>query len=203
MKFFLKLFIVAVVLGGMSVSTFVYRTGAALEFAGRAVRAIAEYFPGKTVVVEAATQTTFQSGEHWQGKVVGVSDGDTITVMHDGSGVKIRLYGVDTPESHQDFGQKAKRFTSDLVFGKTVEVRPVDTDRYGRMVGEVFVGGGSLNGELVRAGLAWVYRQYCKTSQCSEWSRFEDDARKDRRGFWSVPNPTPPWEYRKENRTKN
>ena len=65
----------------------------------------------------------------WQGKVVGVADGDTITVMHIGKGEKIRLYGVDTPEKQQDFGQKAKKFSSDMVFGKVAEVTPVTTDR--------------------------------------------------------------------------
>ena len=54
----------------------------------------------------------------FQGKVVGIADGDTITVMHKGKGEKIRLYGVDCPEKAQDFGQKAKRFSSDMVFGK-------------------------------------------------------------------------------------
>jgi endonuclease YncB( thermonuclease family) len=70
----------------------------------------------------------------WQGKVVGVADGDTITVMHEGRGEKIRIYGVACPESHQDFGQKAKKFTSNMTYGKSVEVEPIAQDRYGRTV---------------------------------------------------------------------
>ena len=58
----------------------------------------------------------------WKGKVVGVADGDMITVMHDGKGEKIRLYGIDCPEKKQAFGNKAKQFTSDKVLGKQVEV---------------------------------------------------------------------------------
>lgn len=132
----------------------------------------------------------------WQGKVVGVSDGDTITVLHEGKGEKIRLYGVDCPESHQDFGQKAKQFTSDQVFGKVVEVKPVDTDRYGRTVGLVTVDGKSLNEDLVKSGLAWVYTQYCRESFCSRWSHNQEEARTAKMGLWSIPNPTPPWEFR-------
>ncbi|MBN2106413.1 MAG: thermonuclease family protein [Deltaproteobacteria bacterium] len=83
-----------------------------------------------------------------QGKVVGVADGDTITVMHNGRGEKIRLYGVDTPEKKQDFGQRAKQFTSDMACGKIVDVEPIAIDRYGRTVGIVRIGGKRLNEEL-------------------------------------------------------
>jgi endonuclease YncB( thermonuclease family) len=71
----------------------------------------------------------------WQGKIVGVSDGDTITVMHSGKGEKIRLYGIDCPERRQAFGTKAKQFTSTMAYGKVVEVEPMDTDLYGRTFG--------------------------------------------------------------------
>jgi endonuclease YncB( thermonuclease family) len=132
----------------------------------------------------------------WQGKVVGVSDGDTITVMHEGKGEKIRLYGVDTPEKGQDFGQRAKKFTSDLVFGKIVEVDPVATDRYGRTVGHVFMNGLSLNQELIKSGYAWVYKQYCTKPECQGWDKLEAQARDKKLGLWSMPNPIPPWEFR-------
>ncbi len=90
------------------------------------------------------------------GHVVGVSDGDTITVLHKGKGERIRLHGIDCPEKRQAFGNRAKQFTSNLVFAKTVTVQGVDRDRYGRTVGVVLLPDGrSLNHELVRAGLAW------------------------------------------------
>ena len=63
------------------------------------------------------------------GKCVGVSDGDTIFVMNEGKAVKIRLEGVDCPESHQDYGTKAKEFTSSMVFGKDVTVKEKDKDQ--------------------------------------------------------------------------
>jgi endonuclease YncB( thermonuclease family) len=84
----------------------------------------------------------------WSGKVVGVADGDTITVLRDRQPQKIRLYGIDCPEKRQPFGKRAKQFTSDMVFGKTVEVNRIDTDRYGRTVAFVAVDERLLNEEL-------------------------------------------------------
>ena len=138
----------------------------------------------------------------WQGKVVGVSDGDTITVMHAGKGEKIRLYGVDCPEKHQDFGQKAKQFTSNMVYGKTVDVEPVTTDRYGRTVGLVSVNGKSINEELLKAGLAWVFTRYCDKPCCNQWYKYQEEARQKKQGLWSMPNPVPPWDFRRENRKR-
>ncbi len=103
------------------------------------------------------------------GRVVGVSDGDTITVLHNGKGERIRLHGIDCPEKRQAFGKRAKQLTSNLVFGKTVTVQFVDRDRYGRTVGVVLLPDGrSLNHELVRAGLAWMYRRYTTDQSLSD-----------------------------------
>lgn len=133
----------------------------------------------------------------WQGKVVGISDGDTITVLTENKQqMKIRLYGVDTPERRQDFGERARQFTSDQVFGKTVDVDPVDTDRYGRTVGIVTIDGQVLNRALVESGMAWVYEQYCTRQECSEWRQLQEKAKAGKVGLWSIPNPTPPWEFR-------
>ena len=135
------------------------------------------------------------------GKVVGVTDGDTITVVQNKTQFEIRLYGVDTPESHQDFGNKANQFTSSLVFGKQVRVTQEDIDRYGRVVGVVYVGSTCANEEIVKNGFAWVYRQYCGKPFCSDWLRYETDARKKGIGLWSQSNPTPPWKFRRAERT--
>ena len=134
----------------------------------------------------------------WQGKVVGVSDGDTITVLHDGQGEKIRLYGIDTPEKRQDFGKKAKQFTSKMVFGKIVKVVVHATDRYGRTVGLVYCGKNDrcLNEELVKHGLAWVYIKYCSKPICDKWRDLEEKARQSRIGLWQAQNPMPPWTFR-------
>ena len=137
-------------------------------------------------------------GETLRGEVVGVSDGDTITVLQDSAQVKVRLFGVDCPESHQAFGAPAKQFTSERVFGQTVRVTVHDTDRYGRSVGEVFFpkdgGEGCLNAELVEAGLAWAYRHYSET-----YVPREEAAHAAKRGLWADEHPVPPWEFRKQN----
>lgn len=133
----------------------------------------------------------------WTGQVVAVTDGDTIKVLQNGRETKIRLYGVDTPEKKQAFGQKAKDFTASMVAGKMVDVEPVDQDRYGRTVGLVTVTGRSLNKELVKNGFAWVYRQYCRRGECATWTVEESKARTARIGLWADPAPLPPWEWRR------
>ena len=134
----------------------------------------------------------------WDGKVVSVTDGDTIKVLkQDSTQVKIRLYGIDTPEKGQPFGNSAKRFTADLVAGKQVEIEEVTTDRYGRTVGIVNVGELVVNKEIVRSGYAWVYRRYCDQEFCSDWTELERIARDTKFGLWKDRNPMPPWEWRK------
>ena len=130
------------------------------------------------------------------GKVVGVADGDTITVLHDGKGERIRLHGIDCPEKRQAFGNRAKQFTSTLVFGKGVTVQVLDRDRYGRTVGVVLLPDGrSLNHELVKAGFAWWYWRY--TPDDETLAQLEREARGAKRGLWADPHAVPPWEWRK------
>lgn len=136
----------------------------------------------------------------WSGKVVGVADGDTITALDNGRPEKIRLYGIDRPEKGQAFGKKAKQFTSDMVFGKVVEVKRIGTDKYGRTVALVAVGVRLLNEELVKAGLAWVYDYYCSEPICETWKSFQLRAKLDKRGLWRDPGPVPPWEFRRKRR---
>jgi endonuclease YncB( thermonuclease family) len=149
-----------------------------------------------------SSKKTTEETRGWHGMVVGISDGDTITVLHEGKGEKIRLCGIDTPEDHQAFGKRAKQFTSQMVYGKTVEVETKDTDRYGRSVALIFIDGQSLNEALVKNGFAWVYRKYCKEKFCEDWLNLEIVARYGKIGLWSEPNPIPPWEFR-QGKTKS
>jgi endonuclease YncB( thermonuclease family) len=127
--------------------------------------------------------------------VVGVTDGDTITVLHNGRHEALRLHGIDAPEKGQAFGERAKQFTSDLSFGKTVTVRVRGWDRYGRTTSVVFLPDGrNLNQEVIRAGYAWWYRRYSADQRLAV---LEAEARAARRGLWSDPKPQPPWEWRK------
>jgi len=136
-------------------------------------------------------------------RVVSVADGDTITVLvtsgDDKRTEKIRLRGVDCPERAQPFGNKAKQLTSKLVSGKEVEIVPGKdgTDRYGRTIAEVRVDGRSLNEELLRAGLAWHYKQY---DDSERYDALERAARAAKLGLWAEADPIPPWEWRKRAR---
>jgi len=131
-----------------------------------------------------------------------VADGDTITVLQNSKQYKIRLYGIDTPEKKQDFGQKAKKFTSDMVFNKNVEVTPIDIDRYKRIVGMVYINGICLNEELIKNGYAWTYLKYCKKIFCKDWLQLEQDAQQNKIGLWIYDNPIPPWDFRKNKSSK-
>lgn len=133
-------------------------------------------------------------------RVVGISDGDTIRVLHVEGGrkteVRVRLHGIDCPESGQPFGTAAKKATSARVFEKTVKVVVVDTDRYGRSVAEVLYDEDkSLNRELVQEGMAWWYRAFAPEDH--ELERLEREAREGRVGLWKDKEPTPPWEWRR------
>ena len=135
----------------------------------------------------------------WEGKVVGVLDGDTIKVLKEDKQVKIRLASIACPERGQPFGRAAQKFTADLIDRKIVKIMPTDTDRYGRTIAFVFVGGIGLNKELLKAGLAWHYKQY---SRDPELAKLEFQARSQKKGLWAQPNPVPPWEYRHNSRSR-
>lgn len=129
-------------------------------------------------------------------RVVGVKDGDTFELLQGGQTVTVRLYGVDTPEKNQAYGQRAKQFASDLAFGKNVRLIEHNKDRYGRTVGTIILPDGrSLNEELVREGYAWHYKAYSKDKNLAN---LEADARRFKRGLWQDPNPVAPWDFRKQ-----
>jgi endonuclease YncB( thermonuclease family) len=144
--------------------------------------------------------TNIAAEQPWKGEVVGISDGDTIKVMQNGKAERVRLYGIDTPEMKQAFGKKAKQFTGEQVFRRTVKVVPMDTDRYGRTVALVYPSNWttSLNEAIIKAGYAWVYRKYCRTDYCAKWMDMELKAKRERVGLWTDIDPVPPWEFRKK-----
>src|SRR2546426_7301545 len=148
-------------------------------------------------VVWLALFPTSNAFADFTGRVVGVTDGDTIKVLHNGKAEKIRLHGIDCPEKAQPFGTKAKQFTSAMVFGKMVRVLTHGRDRYGRTVADVILpDGGNTNQALVKVGLAWWYRQYAPHDDTLR--ELEKQARTTRRGLWADPNSVPPWEWRKQ-----
>lgn len=143
-------------------------------------------------------------GQSFMGRVVGVHDGDTVTVLWEKKEVKVRLFGIDAPETNpaQDYGQRAKQYASQLMFGKDARVTVMDARlTYSRVVGEVFVtekdNERSANAAMVEAGFAWAYRHYSDA-----FVDMEASARAARKGLWADANPVPPWEFRKERRSE-
>ena len=135
-----------------------------------------------------------------EGRVVGVTDGDTITVLDSSNRqYKIRFAGIDAPEKNQPFGQKAKEHLSDLVFNRQVIVETEKEDRYGRTVGKVLLGGRDTNLAMVVAGYAWHYKKYQAEQSPDDrllYDSAEREARAARRGLWEDPVPIPPSDWR-------
>lgn len=131
--------------------------------------------------------------EVFTGKVVKVTDGDSITVLVNKKPVKVRLEGIDAPEARQSFGNRAKQALSRLVAGKFVTVHKTGEDRYGRTLGYVFVGQVEVNSRMVRDGWAWHYLEYNDEERFSE---LESEAQLEGRGLWADGNAIPPWEFR-------
>ncbi|HAO23239.1 MAG TPA: hypothetical protein DCQ37_24005, partial [Desulfobacteraceae bacterium] len=138
---------------------------------------------------------TADAADTWKGQVVSVIDGDTITVKHSDSPKKIRLYGIDAPEKQQPFGQDAYKFIFSKVNMKTVEVKPIKTEQYGRSMAYVYYGKDKnrkcLNEEILKAGLAWHYKDSSKDQNLAD---LEKEARTKKVGLWAP--PIPPWEFR-------
>jgi endonuclease YncB( thermonuclease family) len=131
------------------------------------------------------------AAEEFTGRVVGVTDGDTIKVLHTKQSETVRLLGVDAPEKRQAYGDRARRFTAELAFDRTVTVRSSGRDRNGRLLGEVVLPDGR---SLTRAGAGRLRLGFQILARRAR--RLEEEARQDRRGLWADAAPTAPWEYR-------
>ncbi|MGJ5817610.1 thermonuclease family protein [Paludibaculum fermentans] len=145
------------------------------------------------------------NGETWTGKVVGIQDGDTITILRVGKPVRVRLDGVDCPELGQPFGGRARERVSALTFGRMVVVREgvgaAGRDRYGRVLAQVILADGrNLNRLLVAEGWAWWYRHYAPRD--AVLAGLEERARELRLGLWADEEPEPPWLWRGQRRKR-
>jgi endonuclease YncB( thermonuclease family) len=129
-----------------------------------------------------------------KGPVVGISDGDTLTIRVDGNNVRVRLDGVDAPELAQPYGQSARRSLAELCRGKDANVVERGKDEEGRILGSVRCGEVDANAEQVRRGMAWVHLRYLPLG--SPLYEFETNARLRRVGLWRGNEPVPPWEWR-------
>lgn len=134
------------------------------------------------------------SSDTFYAKVIGVTDGDTIVVLTDNNKqIKIRLEGIDCPESSQNFGEMAKQATVALCFKKKVKVKETGKDKYGRTLAFVFVKDLCVNNELIKEGMAWHYKKHNHDPELAE---LEQQARAKKIGLWSQSAPTAPWDYR-------
>jgi len=128
-------------------------------------------------------------------KVIAITDGDTCKVL-DKNSVQyiIRLHGIDSPERKQAFGTQAKKYLSELIFGKEVKVVYSSKDRYGRILGKIYIGASYVNLKMVEAGFAWHYVKYAPKDD--DLAKAEADARKGKVGLWGG-EVLAPWEFRK------
>ena len=135
-----------------------------------------------------------------QGKIIRVTDGDTVVVLTGGKTKKVRLYGIDAPELHQAGGKEAVDFATKLLLFETVSLSIIDQDQYGRSVALIRLDDGRIaNEEMVREGHAWVYRNYCREAFCHSWYALEQKAQKQGLGLWRREKSVPPWEWRRNN----
>jgi endonuclease YncB( thermonuclease family) len=134
-------------------------------------------------------------------RVIGVTDGDNLTVIgSDNKQTLIRLHGLDCPELTQPFGEQAKEFASNLCFGKIIMYRMVGIDRFDRTIATVFLADSTeVNLEILKAGYAWYNSRYDKRQ---DYVDAEEEARRTGAGLWADPDPTPPWEWRRDMRKK-
>ena len=131
------------------------------------------------------------------GECLYVYDGDTVLMNMNGEKRKIRLYGIDAPEMSQEFGDKSRALLSRLVEKKKITVSVTGEDRYGRVIGVIFVDGMDVNALMLKNGAAWHYKDFDKST---EYAELESLARMERLGLWATRSIMAPWEYRKQNK---
>lgn len=148
--------------------------------------------------------TTATHAETLTGRVVGIADGDTLTLLDASKAQhKIRLAGIDSPEKGQAFGQHCKKSLSDLAYDRAATVESTKLDRYGRVIGKVLVDGQDVNLEQVRRGCGWHYKKYQNEQSLDDrlsYNSAEGSARANKVGLWADNNPMPPWDWRKARR---
>lgn len=130
-------------------------------------------------------------------EVIGVADGDTLTVLRQGRPLKVRLANIDAPEKRQDFGERSKQSLSQMCYRKDASLQIQTVDRYGRAVAVVTCNRINVNRAQVRRGMAWVYPQYNKDRALPV---VQKAAQNEGHGLWARQDAVPPWEFRKRAR---
>lgn len=153
------------------------------------------------ILVFALFLSSFVQASELHGKVVGITDGDTVTIVDESrQQYKIRLAGIDAPEKKQPFGNASKKSLSDFIYNKSIIVETTKNDRYGRVVGKILLDGQDINKLQIERGMAWFYRKYQNELVLDDrlaYLHAEQNAKANNLGVWSDSNPLAPWEYRK------
>jgi endonuclease YncB( thermonuclease family) len=151
-------------------------------------------------VIALVASTHAGSHQLVEGRIVGVTDGDTITLLDAGNRQhKIRLDGIDAPESGQPFGRASKQHLTQLLVNRDAVAECSKTDRYRREVCRVLVGGVDAGLEQIRAGMAWYFKRYARElppDRRQQYADMEAQAKEERRGLWADAEPVPPWNWR-------
>ena len=138
--------------------------------------------------------------EQLTGKVVGVTDGDTVTMLVNRKPLKVRLYGIDAPETKQSFGNRSKQALAAMVHGKVIQLNKTGTDRYGRTLGIIHHENTDVNAKMIQDGWAWHYKYYNDEQRLAN---LETQARKTKLGLWADSNPSAPWDFRRTGQTSS
>ena len=156
----------------------------------------------KLILIFILFLTNFANAKTIEGLVVGVADGDTITVLDQQKNTyKIRLQGIDAPEKNQAFGEKSKQSLHDLVHSKQVRIEYDKEDKYGRIVGKVIVDDVDICLQQLVLGMAWHYKKYQNEQSLSDRALYSETELKSKSlklGLWTDDTPMPPWEFRKK-----
>jgi endonuclease YncB( thermonuclease family) len=134
------------------------------------------------------------------GKVIKVADGDTFTLSANNKKYKIRMYGIDAPESHQSYGKQSTKYLSTLILNKNVGIKIIDEDRYKRVVAKVYLNNEEINLKLLKDGMAWFYEYHAANEDA--YRKAYEDAKRLNYGLWSDKNAINPREYRIINKKK-
>lgn len=159
---------------------------------------------GKDPSVSTSSDSRYASEKTLTGRVIRVTDGDTVTILtEEKEEIRIRFQGIDAPERSQDFGKRSREMLNSLVYGKTIRVEVDKIDKYGRVVGRIWLDdpftqtSADIEETMLREGMAWHYSYFNHEKKLSD---AQAQAQAARRGLWSQPNPEAPWEWRRKQR---
>ena len=182
------------VLGFFSILTGVKHECYAAEDASQAVQSLSETAPEGDSPADPATEEPLP--EALSGKIIGIADGDTVTLLVELTPVVIRVYGIDAPEASQPYSQQAKRLLTARVGGKNAEVQVKSRAKDGTLIGNIQVGKLNVAQNMVRAGMAWHVPE---ENDDPALAKIEAAARRSKRGLWKDQEPVAPWVWRSDN----